>query len=54
MLRDQIIGVQFSVFSPDEIRSRSAVEITSYLTHTVGGNQEKIGGLFDPRMGVLE
>ena len=46
------MGIQFSIFSPDEIERRSVVEITS--NNTYEGNEPKIGGLFDPRMGVLE
>jgi DNA-directed RNA polymerase II subunit RPB1 len=49
---ENIIGVQFSVLSPEEIRNRSAVEITSQTTYE--GSEPKIGGLFDPRMGVLD
>ena len=46
---ETIVGIQFGVFSPDEVIRRSVVEITSHVA--VEG---KIGGLFDPRMGVLE
>jgi len=49
---EPIMGIQFSIFSPDEIERRSVVEITS--NNTYEGNEQKIGGLFDPRMGVLE
>ena len=49
---ETIVGVQFSIFSPEEIEKRSVVEITSQSTYE--GNEPKIGGLFDPRMGVLE
>lgn len=49
---ETIVGVQFSIFSPDEIEKRSVVEITSQ--HTYEGSEPKIGGLFDPRMGVLD
>jgi DNA-directed RNA polymerase II subunit RPB1 len=49
---ETIVGVQFSVFSPEEIERRSVVEITSHATYE--GNEPKIGGLFDPRMGVLD
>jgi DNA-directed RNA polymerase II subunit RPB1 len=49
---ETIVGVQFSIFSPEEIERRSVVEITSQ--HTYEGNEPKIGGLFDPRMGVLD
>ena len=48
----KIIGVQFSVLSPDEIRKGSVAEITSRDTYI--NNKPVIGGLFDPRMGVLE
>jgi DNA-directed RNA polymerase II subunit RPB1 len=46
---EQIVSVQFGVMSPDEILRRSVCEITS--TSTADG---KLGGLSDPRMGVLE
>lgn len=49
---ETIVGVQFGIFSPEEIERRSVVEITSYATYD--GNEPKIGGLFDPRMGVLD
>ena len=48
----KIIGIQFSLFSPEEIEKQSVVEITSKETYV--GIKPKIGGLFDPRMGVLE
>ena len=43
------MGVQFGIFSPDEIKRRSVVEINSAST-----SDGMLGGLFDPRMGVLE
>ena len=49
---ESIVGVQFSIFSPDEIERSSVVEITSQTPYE--GNEPKIGGLFDPRMGVLD
>lgn len=49
---ESIVGVQFSIFSPDEIERSSVVEITSQTLYE--GNEPKIGGLFDPRMGVLD
>jgi DNA-directed RNA polymerase II subunit RPB1 len=49
---ENVVGVQFGIFSPDEIVRRSVVEITSQNTYD--GNEPKIGGLFDPRMGVLD
>ena len=48
----RIIGIQFSILSPDEIRKNSVVEVTSRDTYI--NNKPVIGGLFDPRMGVLE
>ena len=43
----KIIGIQFSMLSPEEIRKNSVVEITSQ-------SRDTMGGLFDPKMGVLE
>ena len=48
----RIIGVQFSMLSPEEIRKNSVVEISSRDTYI--NNKPVVGGLFDPRMGVLE
>jgi len=48
----KIIGIQFSMLSPEEIRRNSVVEVTSRDTYI--NNKPVIGGLFDPRMGVLE
>ena len=48
----KIIGIQFSILSPEEIRKNSVVEVTSRDTYING--KPVIGGLFDPRMGVLE
>ena len=48
----KIIGIQFSILSPEEIRNGSVAEITSRDTYV--NNKPVIGGLFDPRMGVLE
>jgi len=49
---ESIVGIQFGIFSPDEIQRRSVVEITN--SGTYDGNEPRIGGLFDPRMGVLD
>jgi len=49
---ERIKGIQFSVLSPDEIIKSSVVEVTKTDTYT--GNEPVPGGLFDPRMGVLE
>ncbi len=48
----KIIGIQFSILSPEEIKRASTVEITNRDTYV--NNKPAIGGLFDPRMGVLE
>ena len=48
----KIIGLQFSILSPDEIRKGSVAEITNRDTYV--NNKPVINGLFDPRMGVLE
>ena len=51
-ISSKIIGIQFSLFSPEEIENYSVAEITNKETYV--GLKPKIGGLFDPRMGVLE
>jgi len=48
----KIIGIQFSILSPEEIRKGSVAEITSKESYI--NNKPVINGLFDPRMGVLE
>ena len=48
----RIIGVQFSMLSPEEILRNSVVEITSRDTYN--NNKPVVGGLFDTRMGVLD
>jgi DNA-directed RNA polymerase beta' subunit len=52
MIPSKIVGIQFSLFSPEEIEKYSVVEVTNKETYV--GIKPKIGGLFDPRMGVLE
>ncbi len=47
-----VVGIQFGIFSPEEIENRSVVQITN--SGTYDGNEPRIGGLFDPRMGVLD
>lgn len=49
---DRVVGLQFSLLSPEEILNRSVAEITTQETYE--GENPKIGGLFDPRMGVLD
>jgi DNA-directed RNA polymerase II subunit RPB1 len=51
-LASKIIGIQFSILSPEEIRNGSVAEIKSKDTYI--NNKPVIGGLFDPRMGVSE
>ena len=48
----KIMGIQFSILSPEEIKKASVAEITSRDTYV--NNKPVIGGLFDPRMGVLD
>ena len=48
----KVIGIQFSLLSPEEIRKSSVAEINNRNTYV--NNKPVIGGLFDPRMGVLE
>lgn len=47
-----IIGIQFSIMSPDEIRKSSVAHITD--RNTYDNNRPVVGGPFDARMGVLE
>ena len=49
---DKVQGVQFSIWSPDQIEKNSVAEI--FTQETYDGNYPKIGGLFDSRLGVLE
>lgn len=48
----KIIGIQFSIQSPEEIRTGSVAQINSKEGYV--NNKPKINGIFDPRMGVLE
>ena len=49
---NNVIGVQFSILGPEEIKSRSVVEITKHETYEK--DTPVIKGLFDPRMGTTE
>jgi len=49
---ETVVGLQFSVLSPEEIERRSAAEIITQETYN--GEIPTTGGLFDRRMGVLE
>ena len=42
----RIIGMQFSILSPEEIRKTSVAEITNRDTYI--NNKPVIGGIFDP------
>ena len=48
----KILGIQFSILSPEEIENGSVAAIVNRDTYI--NNKPVIGGLFDPRMGVLE
>jgi len=48
----KIIGIQFSILSPHEIQKGSVAEIINRDTYI--NNKPVLGGLFDPRMGVLD
>ena len=52
VLIQDVKGIQFSVLGPDEIITRSVVEVNRTDTYT--GSEPVVGGLFDSRMGVLE
>lgn len=47
-----IAQVYFGIMSPEEIKANAVVEITNEETFSNG--QPVIGGLFDPKMGVIE
>lgn len=48
----KIIGIQFSILSPEEIMRNSVIEVVSRDTYI--SNRLVSGGLFDPKMGFLE
>ena len=48
----KIIGIQFSMLSPYEIQKGSVAEIVNRDTYV--NNKPVLGGIFDPRMGVLD
>jgi DNA-directed RNA polymerase II subunit RPB1 len=49
---ERVKKIQFSILSPEEIVKRSVAEI--FTQETYENDNAKIGGLFDPRMGVLD
>jgi DNA-directed RNA polymerase II subunit RPB1 len=48
----KIVGIQFSIMSPTDIRKGSVAEITNRDTYV--NNKAVVGGLFDIRMGGIE
>lgn len=48
----RIIGIQFSMMSPEEIRKNSVVEVKNRDTFI--NNKPVTNGLFDPRMGIID
>jgi DNA-directed RNA polymerase II subunit RPB1 len=52
MQESTILGIQFGIFSPEEIRKSSVAEITRRDTYV--NNKAVVGGMFDTRMGILE
>tara|TARA_B100001094_G_scaffold312283_1_gene348802 strand:- start:12572 stop:17140 length:4569 start_codon:yes stop_codon:yes gene_type:complete len=49
---NNVVGVQFSILGPEEIRKRSVVEITKHETYDK--DVPVVKGLFDPRMGTTD
>ena len=49
---NNVVGVQFSIMSPEEIRKRSVVEVTKHETYDK--DTPIIKGLFDIRMGTTD
>ena len=49
---NNVVGVQFSIMGPNEIRDRSVVEVTKHETYEK--DIPVIKGIFDPRMGVTD
>jgi DNA-directed RNA polymerase II subunit RPB1 len=52
MNESTILGIQFSILSPEDIRKSSVAEITNKETYV--NNKAVVNGLFDTRMGVLD
>lgn len=49
---EKVIGLQFKIPSPDEIKKNSVAKITK--SDAINGNQPVPNGLFDPRMGPID
>ncbi|XP_014262669.1 DNA-directed RNA polymerase II subunit RPB1 [Cimex lectularius] len=50
----QVKRVQFGILSPDEIRRMSVTEGGIRYPETMEGGRPKLGGLMDPRQGVID
>ncbi|CAG9796594.1 unnamed protein product [Diatraea saccharalis] len=50
----QVKRVQFGILSPDEIRRMSVTEGGIRFPETMEGGRPKLGGLMDPRQGVID
>ncbi|BES92171.1 Hypothetical protein polymerase [Nesidiocoris tenuis] len=50
----QVKRVQFGILSPDEIRRLSVTEGGIRFPETMEGGRPKLGGLMDPRQGVID
>ncbi|KAH8415376.1 hypothetical protein KR222_005863 [Zaprionus bogoriensis] len=50
----QVKRVQFGILSPDEIRRMSVTEGGVQFAETLEGGRPKLGGLMDPRQGVID
>ncbi len=46
--------VQFGIYSPDEIRRNSVTEGGIQFAEIYENNRPKLGGLMDPRQGVVD
>merc|ERR1712216_664320 len=49
---ENIKNIQLGLFDPNLIKKGSVCEVT--IPDTYDGNEPKINGLFDPRMGVID
>ena len=50
----QVRRIQFGILSPDEIRRMSVTEGGIRFPETYEGGRPKLGGLMDPRQGVVD
>ena len=54
MLNQTVKRVQFGILSPDEIRRMSVTEGGIKYPEIYEGGKPKLGGLMDPRQGVID